>query len=439
MSLSSNIGDGILRLFFRLAAIGYGNPPDHRSIAPRLGSLQRSIDIFQGKIPALYPYLRGGHDATTELENRCLQIEGGRGAVAVASGQAANSLVLDGLLQGGGRILVSKLIFGGTIPMIELKARIYGAEIVYVDPTDVGEIKRLTTPETKAIFLESLSNPGGIAAPVAEIAAVANERHVALVVDNTLGISLSRPLAEGAHIVTSSLTKYANGHNSEIGGMIVVGEKAPWLEQEKVAPFRFPFFSGELPRTSRNPTAIASAAEVVARLRKLAVLYGTTPSINSARTILRHLRTISQRLKKQQANAQLIANFLASASEVTDVRFPGNGFDLANDERVRRYFPNGAGSIITFDLNGGKAAAAAFVDQLNRDGLITHRANLGQKWTMATWPWGTTHIQLTEEEKKNAGITEGTIRLSVGVENPRLLKLALARAIKARILSAPAP
>ncbi len=438
MSLSSYIGDGILRPLFRLAAFGYGSPPDRLSIAPRLGSLEHAVDIFQGKIPYHYPYLRGGHDATTELENRCLEIEGGQGAIAVASGQAANSLVLDGLLQGGGRILVSKLIFGGTIPMIELKARIYGAELIYVNPADAGEIKRLATPGTKAIFVESLSNPGGIVAPVADIAAVADKCGAALVVDNTLGISLSCPLAEGAHIVTSSLTKYANGHNSEIGGVIVVGKNALLLEQDKATPSKFLFFSGALPRATPSQAATL-AAEIVARLRKLAVLYGTTSSIHSARTILRHLGTISKRLKTQQANAKIIAGFLAGAGEVTNVHFPGNGSDLANDERVRRYFPNGAGSVVTFDLKGGKAAAAAFVDQLNRDGLITHRANLGQKWTMATWPWGTTHIQLTPEEKSAAGITEGTIRLSVGVENPRLLKLALTRAIKAGGLAVPAP
>jgi O-acetylhomoserine (thiol)-lyase len=394
------------------------SPVAHHEVAPRLGSLKAGEARFTGADQRA-PYARGGHPVFETLEAGYAAMEGGTAAVAVSSGQAAQAITFQVLLRAGDEIIASSHIFGGTLGLLNDLAH-YGITVRFADPTRPESFARQVTAKTRAFFTESISNPDMLVADLRGLGDAANAAGVPLIVDNTLGATLCRPFLHGAHIVTMSTTKYLNGTNDRMGGLIVDGGNFSFRDNEK-----YPYIS-VAPQGGRSFAEIFPRAAFAAAARKKAVLYGPTPSIADSEALTERMKTAPERVQEQTKNAALIASFVGAQAEVTHLRYPGMGVDAANAARARRYFPNGAGAVMTFDLKGGREAVEYFMDNIN---VIVHRANVGQEETIATWPFGTTHKQFTADQKAAAGITEGTIRLSVGLENPAAVIADLRRAL----------
>lgn len=395
-------------------------PSRVRHIAPEFGSLEQAEKRFATMNGN--PYARGGHVIQRELEDRFVALAGGKAAVSLASGQAGCALAFQALLRGGGDIIVSNHIFGGTFGLLKDMEADRGIRAHWVDPSDAAAIGQAVqnAADPRAIFVESISNPDNLIADLDGIAAVAAKYRVPFVVDNTLGLTLCDPFAHGANIVVVSATKLAVGHNSLLSGMVIDGGNFPWDGDE-----RYKLLTAVPPGGLSLVQEFGDSA-FAAAVRKLMVLYGPTPSVADATSTIDYLSTAVLRVERQARNAEAVARFLQKHPAVSLVQYPGIGNDKANDERAARYFPDGAGAVVTFNLKGGRDAAVAFFDRIK---VIAHRANVGQLETIATAPNNTTHRQFGAEEKRMARIEAGTIRLSVGIEAERDIIADLERAL----------
>ncbi len=356
-------------------------------------------------------YTRIGNPTNAVLEERVAALEGGTAALAVASGHAAQLLTFQTLLQPGDEFVAARKLYGGSINQFNHAFKSFGWNVVWADSDDVASFEKAISPMTKAIFIESIANPGGIVTDIAAISKIARRAGVPLIVDNTLATPyLIRPFEHGADIVIHSATKFLGGHGNSIGGLIVDGGSFNWLREG-----RYPFLSQ--PRPEYEGVVIGEtfgnfAFAIAARVLGLRDL-GPALSPFNAFLILTGIETLPLRMQRHSDNALAVATFLADHPKVEWVSYPGLPGDRYYN-LARRYTPKGAGAVFTFGLKGGYEAGVALVSGVR---LFSHLANIGDTRSLIIHPASTTHRQLADEQKSAAGAGPEVIRVSIGIED----------------------
>lgn len=360
-------------------------------------------------------YTRIMNPTQNVFEERMASLEGGVAALAVASGQAAETIALLNLAENGGHIVASASLYGGTYNLFHYTLPKLGIETTFVDdPDDLAAWAAAVRPNTKAFYAETLGNPKGDVLDFEGVAQVAHDHRIPLVVDNTLATPyLTRPLEHGADIVVHSATKFIGGHGTSIGGVIVDGGTFDYENSGRFPAFTEPDPSyhglvfGQLP-----PELFPARFVLKARLQYLRDLGPAVAPLNSF-LFIQGLETLSLRMERHVANATAVANWLEARSDVQWVKYAG----LASSpwhERQLRYLPNGGGAIISFGIAGGVEAGRRFIEGLE---LFSHLANVGDVRSLAIHPASTTHSQLTEAEQISTGVTPDLVRLSIGIES----------------------
>lgn len=346
------------------------------------------------------------------FEKRIAALEGGVAALAVASGAAAISYTFQNLAQNGDHIVAAKNIYGGTYNLLAHTLPEYGISTTFVDQSNLDEIEAAIAENTKAVFIEVLGNPNSDITDIEKVAEIAHAHKIPLVIDSTFATPyLIRPIEYGADIVVHSATKFIGGHGTTIGGVIVDSGKFDWEA------------SGKFPSlTEPNPsyhgisfTKAVGAAAFVTKIR--AVLLrdtGATISPFHSFIFLQGLETLSLRVERHVENALKVVDYLNNHPQVEKVNHPSVSDDKVQQELYKKYFPNGGGSIFTFEIKGDDKKAKDFIDNLELFSLL---ANVADVKSLVIHPASTTHSQLTEEELLEQGIKPNTIRLSIGIEN----------------------
>ncbi|MBO6634686.1 O-acetylhomoserine aminocarboxypropyltransferase [Parvibaculum sp.] len=370
-------------------------------------------------------YTRITNPTTAVLEERVAALEGGTAALAVASGHAAQMLVFHTMLQPGDRFVAVKQLYGGSINQFGHSFKKFGWEVDWADATDPASIKAAIGPKTKAVFIESIANPGGLVTDIAAIAKVAHDAGVPLVVDNTLASPyLCQPLSHGADLVVHSATKFLGGHGNSMGGIIVDGGKFDWSKGGKYPTLSEPCasYNGLKIHETFGPIAFAIACRVLG-LRDL----GPAISPFNAFMILTGIETLPLRMQKHCDNALKVAKFLKDHPKVSWVSYAGLDGDKSN-ALMKKYSPKGAGAVFTFGLKDGYEAGVKLVGAVD---LLSHLANVGDTRSLIIHPASTTHRQLTDEQKTSAGAGPDVVRLSVGIEDADDIIADLDQALKA--------
>lgn len=345
------------------------------------------------------------------FEKRIAAIEGGVAALATASGAAAIDYTIRSLAVAGDHVVASNTIYGGTYNLLEHTLPDYGITTTFVDPDDISNFENAIQDNTKLLYIETLGNPNSNVADIEEIAKVAHKHKIPLVVDNTFATPyLVRPIEYGADIVVHSATKFIGGHGTAIGGVIVDSGKFDWIGSGK-------FPSLVEPNPSYHGVSFAKdvgAAAFVTKIRAILLRdTGATISPFHAFLFLQGLETLSLRVERHTENALKVVEYLNNHPQVEKVNHPS----LASGEQKRlydKYFPNGGGSIFTFEINGDDTTAKKFIDHLEIFSLL---ANVADVKSLVIHPASTTHSQLSDEEKLEQGIRPNTIRLSIGTEH----------------------
>ena len=352
-------------------------------------------------------YTRLGNPTQNVFEQRMAALEGGVAAVAVASGAAAITYALLNLTRQGDHIVAARTIYGGSYNLLAHTLPTYGVTATFVDPSDVQNFEAAITPATRAIFLETMGNPNSNLIPLEEVAAIAHRHGIPLVVDNTSGTPcLIRPIEHGADIVVHSATKFIGGHGTSLGGVIVDGGTFDWQASGKFPQFTEPDASYHGLRFCEAAGAAAFAVRIRTTLLRDT---GAALSPFNAFLLLQGLETLSLRVERHVQNALRVVDFLQAHPKVRSVNHPS--LPAHPDHALyTRYFPQGAGSIFTIELEGGQAEAHRFIDRLKLFSLL---ANVADAKSLVIHPASTTHSQLTPEECAQ----QGTVRLSIGLEH----------------------
>ena len=358
------------------------------------------------------------------LERRIAALEGGVGALAVASGAAAITYSILNIARAGDHIVSAKTIYGGTYDLLQHTLVPYGITTTFVDPSDVSNFEKAIRPETKALFIETFGNPNGNVIDVDAVAAIAHAHKIPLIIDNTFATPfLFRPIEHGADIVVHSATKFIGGHGTTIGGVIIDSGKFDWKASGK-----FPQFTQ--PEASYHGIVFADACGPAAYIvRARATLLrdiGATLSPVSCFIFLQGLETLSLRVERHVSNALKVVEFLSKHPKVAKVNHPSLP-SHPDHALYQRYFPNGGGSIFTFEIKGGQAEAFKFIDSLEIFSLL---ANVADVKSLVIHPATTTHSQLTEAELTDQGIYQSTVRLSIGTEHVDDLIADLSQALE---------
>ena len=345
------------------------------------------------------------------LEERVAALEGGSAALAVASGAAAIAYTVQALAANGGHIVAQKTIYGGTFNLLEHTLPQYGIKTSFVDAHDLDELEGAIKDDTRAVFLETLGNPNSDIPDIDAIAEIAHRHGLPLVIDNTFGTPyLIRPIEHGADIVVHSATKFLGGHGTTLGGIIVESGKFDWK-----ASGHYPQIAD--PNPSYHGVSFADAvgpAAFVTYIRAI-LLRDTGAAISpfNAFLLLQGIETLSLRVERHAENTKKVVEFLSNHPLVEKVNHPSLP-DHPDHELYNKYFPNGGGSIFTFNIKGGREEAWKFIDNLKIFSLL---ANVADVKSLVIHPASTTHSQLTDEELADQGIGQNTIRLSIGTEN----------------------
>jgi O-acetylhomoserine (thiol)-lyase len=407
------------RYAFETRAIHAGAQPDPVTGARITPIYQTAAYVFENADRAAslfnlhdfgYIYARINNPTVAVLEERIANLEGGQAALAAASGHAAQFLIFFTLLEPGDEFLASRNLYGGSLTQFGLSFKRLGWTCHFVDPTDPENFRRALTPRCKAIFVESLANPGGIIVDLEAIAAIAHEAGIPLIVDNTLATPyLCQPIAWGADIVCHSTTKFLSGHGNALGGVIVESGRFDWAQND-----RFPSLTAPEPAyhglkfyENFGDFAFTTKARAVA-LRD----FGPTQSPMNAFLTLMGIETLALRMQRHVENAQKVAEFLATHPKVAWVSYAGLPSSPYHD-LARKYLPRGAGAVFTFGVKGGFAAGIKVVEGVR---LFSHLANIGDTRSLILHPASTTHRQLTDEQRRAAGAGDDVIRLSIGLE-----------------------
>ena len=360
-------------------------------------------------------YTRIMNPTQAAFEERVAALEGGIGALATASGMAAQTIALLNLAENGGHIVSSSSLYGGTYSQLHYTFPKLGVEISFIDdPDDLDAWKAAIRPNTKAFYGETIGNPKGDILDFAGISDIAHAAGIPLVVDNTLASPyLCQPLSHGADIVTHSATKFIGGHGTSIGGIIVDGGTFDYEGSGRFPNFTEPDPSYHGLVFSQLPDALWPARYILkARLTYMRDL-GAAISPFNAFLMIQGLETLSLRMERHSQNALAVAQWLEARDEVEWIAYPGSESSKWN-ARAQHYLTNGFGAIIAFGIKGGLEAGKAFINSLE---LISHLANVGDARTLAIHPASTTHQQLTVEEQATAGVTPELVRLSIGIES----------------------
>jgi O-acetylhomoserine (thiol)-lyase len=360
-------------------------------------------------------YTRIMNPTQAAFEDRIAALEGGVGALATGSGQAAQTIALLNLAENGGHIVSSASLYGGTYSQLHYTFPKLGVEVSFVDdPDDLDAWRAAIRPDTRAFYGESIGNPKGDVFDFEGVSAVAHEHGIPLVIDNTLASPyLVQPLAWGADIVTHSATKFIGGHGTSIGGIIVDGGKFDYVASGRFANFTEPDPSYHGLVYSELPEPLRPAQYILkARLQYMRDI-GAAVSPFNAFLFIQGIETLSLRMERHSQNALAVAQWLEARDDVEWVKYPGLASSPWN-ERAKKYLPRGQGAIVAFGIKGGLEAGQKFVDSLE---LHSHLANVGDVRSLAIHPATTTHQQLAADEQAAAGVTPDLVRLSVGIES----------------------
>ncbi|HIY70088.1 MAG TPA: O-acetylhomoserine aminocarboxypropyltransferase/cysteine synthase [Candidatus Luteimonas excrementigallinarum] len=386
--------------------------PIYQTVAYAFDNTQHGADLFDLKVPGNI-YTRIMNPTTDVLEQRVAALEGGVGALALASGQAAITYAIQTIAGVGDNIVSASALYGGTYNLFAHTFPQYGIDVRFADYRDPDAFARLIDERTKAVFVESIGNPLGNITDIEAVARAAHAHGVPLIVDNTVPSPyLLRPIDFGADIVVHSLTKYLGGHGNSIGGAIVDSGRFPWAEHRERFPqlnTPDPSYHGVVYTEALGPAAYIGRARVVP-LRNT----GAALSPFNAFLILQGIETLPLRMDRINANTQAIARHLQEHPKVAWVNYAGLA-DHPEHALARKYLRDGAASgLFTFGLPGGREAGARFLDALQ---LFTRLVNIGDTRSLATHPASTTHRQLSPEELDKAGVSEDTVRLCIGIEH----------------------
>lgn len=346
------------------------------------------------------------------FEKRIAALEGGVGALAVASGAAAVYYSIIGLARNNDHVVAANNIYGGTFNLLSHTLKDFGISTTFVDPSNLKEVKEAIKDNTKLIFIETLGNPNSDVVDIESIAKIAHEANIPLVVDNTFGTPyLVRPIEYGADIVVHSATKFITGHGTGLGGVIVDGGKFDWKKSNKFSHLvePNPSYHGVSFYDAVGPQAFVTSIRAL-------LLRDTGAAISpvNAFIALQGLETLSLRVERHVYNALKVVEYLNNHSQVELVHHPSVSTDKSQQELYKKYFENGGGSIFTFEIKGDEIIAKKFIDNLKLFSLL---ANVADAKSLVIHPASTTHAQLSDEELKKSGIYKNTIRLSIGIEN----------------------
>ena len=346
------------------------------------------------------------------FEKRIAALEGGVAALAVASGAAAITYAIEAIAQAGDHVVAAKNIYGGTYNFLEHTIKQFGVSTTFVDPENFEEIDAAIQDNTKLVFIETLGNPNSDVVDIESIAEIAHKHKIPLIIDNTFATPyLVRPIEHGADIVVQSATKFIGGHGTTIGGVIVDSGKFDWEGSGK-------FASLVDPNPSYHGISFTKAVGPAAYVTKIRAILlrdtGATISPIHSFIFLQGLETLSLRVERHVENALKVVEYLKNHPQVEKVHHPSISEDPKQQELYAKYFPNGGGSIFTFEIKGDAQKAKDFIDQLELFSLL---ANVADVKSLVIHPASTTHSQMTEEELLGSGIKPNTIRLSIGTEN----------------------
>lgn len=426
-----------MSLHFDTLQVHAGQEPDTATHARAVPIYQTSSFVFDSSEHAanLFGlrefgniYTRIMNPTSDVFEKRIAALEGGVGAVAVASGQAAQHLALHNLLLPGDNFVASSHLYGGTYNQFKVSFKRIGVDVRFADVEDPADFEKRIDERTRAIYLETIGNPGFSIPDFERFAALARKHDIPLVVDNTFGAGgyLFRPLEHGANVVVESATKWIGGHGTSIGGVIVDGGNFNW-GNGKFSQFTSPddAYHGLKFWEVFGASSPFGNIAYITRLRVTGLrTWGPALSPFNSFLFIQGLETLSLRVERTVSNAQALAEWLEQHPQVEWVSYPG----LASNKYhalAKKYLPKGAGGVLSFKIKGGKEAGDAFVDHLR---LVSHLANVGDAKTLIIHPATTTHEQLSPEEKAAAGVEPGLLRISLGIEHIDDIRADLAQA-----------
>ena len=359
-------------------------------------------------------YTRIMNPTNDVLEKRVAAMEGGVAGLALASGQAASAFALQNLARAGDNVVSSTDLYGGTWNLFANTLKDQGIEVRFVDPIDPESFRRATDDRTRAYYAETLPNPKLTVFPIAEVAAIGRSFGIPLIMDNTAAPVLTRPLDHGAAVVVYSTTKYLGGHGNSIGGLIVDGGNFDWeahAQRQPALNTPDPSYHGAVWTQAVKP--LGPIAYIIKARVTLLRDIGSAMSPFNAFLILQGVETVTLRIAKHCENTQAVTDFLRKRPEITRVIHPSVQTGV-HRERAQRYLKGGLGGLVGFELAGGKEAGRRFIDALQ---MFYHVANIGDTRSLAIHPATTTHSQLDPHELDATGVTDGYVRLSVGIEH----------------------
>jgi len=409
----------MLSFGFNTRQLHAGQVPDHFTGSRAVPIFQTTSYIFDdtdqaARLYALeepgYIYTRLSNPTTSVFEERMASLEGGSAAMATSSGQSAATAAILAVCSAGDHIVSTRTLYGGTTTLFLTVLNKLGIDVSLVDGRNMDEIKNSIRPNTKLIYGETLGNPGVDVFPFEDIASIARDANLPLMIDNTFATPyLCRPFEWGAHIVTHSSTKFIGGHGTTIGGVVIDGGKFDWEGSERFQDFSRPDKDyHNLVYADLGPVAYISKmrAQVMNNI-------GMCQAPFNSWILLQGLETLSLRMERHVQNAQLVAHFLETHPKVSWVSYPGL-LNHPDHEAAKKYLPKGSGGIMGFGVKGGREAGASFINNLQ---LVSHLANVGDAKSLAIHPASTTHSQLSADAQIKSGVTPDFVRLSLGLED----------------------
>ena len=369
-------------------------------------------------------YSRISNPTNSVLEERISAMEGGVGGIAVASGQAALHLAITTLMGQGGHIVASQSLYGGSHNLLQFTLPRFGIDTTFVDFRDLNRIEAAIKPETRLIFSETLGNPGLDILNIPAVSKLAHDRELPLMVDYTFTTPyLLKPLKHGADIIVHSATKFLGGHGVAVGGLVIDGGGFDWTQRDKFPTLSEPYqgFHG-MTFTDESPVA----AFLLRARREGLRDFGACMSPMNAFQIMQGIETLGPRMQRHVENTRAIVNFLNDHASVKKVIYPELN-DHPDNKLATELLPNGVGAVFTFELKDGRQAGKKFIEKLK---IFSHLANVGDAKSLVIHPASTTHFRMSDDDLLSAGITPGTVRLSIGLENIDDLKQDLKQALK---------
>mgnify|MGYP005810529047 CR=1 FL=1 len=387
--------------------------PIHQTTSYQFAGTQHAEDLFALRELG-FIYTRIGNPTLDVLEKRLAALEGGAAALALASGQAASAYSLQNIASAGDNVVSSTDLYGGTWNLFANTLRTQGIEVRFVDPSDPENFRRATDDRTRAYYAETLPNPKLAAFPIAEVAEIGRGYGIPLIVDNTAAPLIARPFDHGAAIVVYSLTKYLGGHGNSIGGVIIDGGNFDWESfpaRQPALNTPDPSYHGAVWTQAVKP--LGPIAYIIKARTTLLRDLGAALSPFNAFLTLQGIETLSLRIERHVENANRVAAYLARRPEVIRVIHPSQQSGVAR-QRADKYLGGKYGGLVGFELAGGREAGRRFIDNLQ---LFYHVANIGDARSLAIHPATTTHSQLSPEDQLATGVSDGYVRLSVGIEH----------------------